>query len=327
MADQNRPGFTLVELLVVIVIIAMLVGLLLPAVLSARAAARRTECINKQKQVALAFQSYETAKGHLPGYINKFGDVSLGAPTNLSWAVMLLPYLGREDLWTIWRDPNIPLTDPINKNGKYEIAVVDMPELKCPVDSRSGQAVLSYVANCGILSGTSTTLDTSGNPIPEGLPHGLFQNRTVSTAIPIKSDRIPDGASQTLLLSENIQATQWAPPLDSATGTWTGLVPPADWREAHVGMLWWTPNLITNYYLAQGGNPIWVDDQHKCYEINNCRDEPLSGLDVIFARPSSNHVNGVVVTYADGHQDFLVDDIEYQVFRQQMAPDDNKAGL
>ena len=88
----GRRGFTLVELLVVIAIIAMLVTLLLPAVQSAREAARRTQCINNLKQMGLACHNYASTTG---------GILPPGSPANSMQGLFsyMLPYLEESSLY------------------------------------------------------------------------------------------------------------------------------------------------------------------------------------------------------------------------------------
>lgn len=90
---KYRRGFTLVELLVVIAIIGVLVALLLPAVQMAREAARRTQCQNNLKQLALAFHNFETSRTEFPlAYTNQ------SLPGKNNWAPFVLPYLEQKNL-------------------------------------------------------------------------------------------------------------------------------------------------------------------------------------------------------------------------------------
>jgi prepilin-type N-terminal cleavage/methylation domain-containing protein len=108
--SRHRPnGFTLVELLVVIAIIGVLVALLLPAVQSAREAARRTSCNNNIRQFGLAAHSFADAMGKFPVGVQIAQAPPNGAQDMLSayrtpgfgpnWAVLLLPYYEQRALF------------------------------------------------------------------------------------------------------------------------------------------------------------------------------------------------------------------------------------
>lgn len=103
---HRDAGFTLVELLVVIAIIAMLVVLLLPAVQSAREAARRIQCSNNLKQFALGCLNHESAHGILPS--NGWGyrwvgdpDRGMGRTQPGGWTFAVLPFLEEQSIWNM----------------------------------------------------------------------------------------------------------------------------------------------------------------------------------------------------------------------------------
>src|SRR5205085_6703788 len=94
-----RRGFTLVELLVVIAIIGVLVVLLLPAVQTAREAARRTRCKNNLKQLGLALHNYEgTHRCFPPGVIWNSTTVNFTSP-RLNFHVCLFPYIEQNNVY------------------------------------------------------------------------------------------------------------------------------------------------------------------------------------------------------------------------------------
>lgn len=126
-ADGNvRPAFTLVELLVVIAIIGVLVALLLPAIQAAREAARRTDCINRIRQISLAAHNYEGAKGQLPphGNVKYINGVHRGA---LSAIALVMPFMENKAVHDLV-DPDYHWRD-----GPNRVALeTPLPFLRCP---------------------------------------------------------------------------------------------------------------------------------------------------------------------------------------------------
>lgn len=132
--SSRRPanrGFTLVELLVVIAIIGILVALLLPAVQSAREAARRMQCGNNLKQIGLALLNYETRLKVLP-YGSNYGFHAAGG----TWPAFILPDIEQMALYNLF-DFKKPMSDAANTPA----CTTRVDAYICPSDPRAGTPI------------------------------------------------------------------------------------------------------------------------------------------------------------------------------------------
>jgi len=134
----RRIGFTLVELLVVIAIIGVLVALLLPAVQAAREAARRTQCANNLKNLALGMLNYHDQRGNFPAPASVRPDTDDNILQDnrlfLNWAIEILPYIEQQNLFNRFDfSGNTRLTSSVN----WEPRNTRLDVMLCPSDSGS----------------------------------------------------------------------------------------------------------------------------------------------------------------------------------------------
>jgi prepilin-type processing-associated H-X9-DG protein len=120
--QTKRIALTLVELLVIIAIIGVLVALLLPSVRTGREAARRNQCQNNLKQIAIALKRYEKANGALPPAYTTDAD---GKPLH-SWRTLILPYIEEQALYE-----SIDLTKPWDDVANAEAARTSVFTYQC----------------------------------------------------------------------------------------------------------------------------------------------------------------------------------------------------
>ena len=325
---KQRRAFTLVELLVVIAIIGILVGLLLPAVQSAREAARRMSCSNNLKQMGLALHNYHDTYRRLPpsGFYSPI-------VTSDSWSVQarILPQLEQANLQRLidWRlsyslQGNVSKTRVPTYLCPSEINDRPRPSPK-PHDPDFGYYPLSYAGNVGewFVHNPNTNRGGSGVFIPNGR---------------LNMGSILDGTSNTLLFSEVKAYTPYlrdggspprpneptpAAPADvvSFGGNFKTNSGHTEWVDSRVHQSGFTtvfsPN--TKVIYEAGGQSYDVD-------FNSSREgKSLANLTYAAVTSRSYHSGGVNSGLGDGSVRFLSSNIDLVVWRALGSRDGGEA--
>ncbi len=323
----SSQGFTLVELLVVIAIIGILVALLLPAVQSARGAARRMQCGNNLKQLGLACLNYESSVGSLPAgtvgkdlYNDDDGPGGDKAETGMAWGIAVLPYMEEQaiyDQFDFSGNKNYNST-AINASGvsNRQAGQQTIEQLYCPDDlyrepypaHGNDWGTSSYRAISGVVDRNVTSINLWWDRLNKN------QNNTrkeyqqlrgpmpaVSTRIgskPVRMAQLIDGTSKTALVAERVTATE---PIRSTA--WA-----SGWRYHNKSHLIRGPGEEVSLYR--------IPDMGYC--VTGPRDTPPGGggdINLCFRSVSSIHAGDITqFVFCDGSLQVIASGVDSELY-------------
>jgi len=348
--QKQRSGFTLIELLVVIAIIAVLIALLLPAVQSAREAARRSQCINNLKQLGLAAHNYVSVNNVLPMQTTYPAGADQSWGWSYGWPLQLAPNL---EQGTIFNNFNFSAGMFGNaagntiQQGNTTLLNIQLAVLICPSDGNKQKpdapiGVTNYVGNVG---GPGQIAMFSGTIVSNAVWNGT-PGQSNCGVVGIESIR--DGTSNTALFSERLIGLANVAPaqvtrnsidfkravFDVASGSVpagenTGPVGAQAYAQACQGM----PGTQQSH-MTWGSGAYWLAGYPLHIVINGylhagtpngpaCNNTgggvTFKSLSWIYfvnpegsAPPTSNHPGGVNICFADGSVKFIKDSVGLQ---------------
>jgi prepilin-type N-terminal cleavage/methylation domain-containing protein/prepilin-type processing-associated H-X9-DG protein len=342
---NSARGFTLVELLVVIAIIGILVALLLPAIQAAREAARRVQCQNNLKNLAIACLNYENQhKGLPPATTAKTPETTdWFASTEMldvewSWIVQILPLIEDQQI-ADQIDIERRIADQADElDDKGNPQEIQPTVLLCPSDGSSGRLYLNPRRTWqlhGLAKGNYAAYVSPEHVNAMRIYPGAMINELQGL------NRITDGTSKTIMLAEvRTREHQW-----DSRGVWA-----ASWTGGSIlsfdlhsyGTLTNANSKRNSPYSPQvysDGTPGlppnttagWknVDYIRDCPDSNEadvlgmpCKSHPKSTRNA--AAPRSSHPGGVNVAHVDGSVVFILDEIDQFLMARAVSINDGQ---
>jgi prepilin-type N-terminal cleavage/methylation domain-containing protein/prepilin-type processing-associated H-X9-DG protein len=278
----KRRGFTMIELLTVVAIIAVLIALLLPAVQSAREAARRAQCSKNLLQLGIALGNYASTHSVLPpGVVNDKGPISsIPRGYHFGWAVQILPFIEQSNLYrqidfqqSVYADKNVTVLG-------HSLAV-----LLCPSSWRGGSTNYS-----GCHHDIEAPIDVDNHGV-------LYLNSHICY------DDLSDGPAYTILLGESSNSMS----LGWASGTSETL------RNAGHRLnerSWSFPMTLVPRSVPSG------PAMPKALDLEELETQGIPQQLYYVGGFSSTHPNGVNFLFCDGSVRFLKDTVDQVVLRR-----------